>query len=140
LLSMAGKEILIKAIAQAIPTYAMACFDLTKSFCDQVRTMISRYWWSQQDRNKIHWLSWDLLSKPKYDEGLGFRDLYVLNIAMLAKQGWRLIHNPDSLCSQILRAKYFPNGNIFQAKANADISYTWHSILKGIDHVKKGMI
>jgi hypothetical protein len=137
---MAGKEILIKAIAQAIPTYAMACFDLTKSFCDQVRTMISRYWWSQQDRNKIHWLPWDLLSKPKYDEGLSFRDLYVLNIAMLAKQGWRLIHNPDSLCSQILRAKYFLNGNIFQANATADILYTWRSILKGIDHVKKGMI
>jgi hypothetical protein len=50
LLSMAGKEILIKVVAQAIPTYAMACFDLTKSFCDQVRAMISRYWWSQQER------------------------------------------------------------------------------------------
>jgi hypothetical protein len=43
LLSMAEKEILIKSIAQAIPTYAMSCFNLTKSFCDQVRAMICRY-------------------------------------------------------------------------------------------------
>jgi hypothetical protein len=42
---MAGKEILIKSIEQAIPTYAMACFDLKKSFCNQVRAMVSRYWW-----------------------------------------------------------------------------------------------
>jgi hypothetical protein len=85
LLLMAGKEILINAIAQAIPTYAMACFDLTKSFYDKVRTMISCYWWSQQDRNKMHWLPWDLLSKPKDDGGMGFRDLYAFNITMLAK-------------------------------------------------------
>jgi hypothetical protein len=59
---------------------------------------------------------------------------------MLAKQGWRILHNPDSLCGQILRAKYFPNGNILQAKPVRGMSYTWGSILKGIKLVKKGMI
>jgi hypothetical protein len=80
------------------------------------------------------------LKQPKYAGGLGFRDLYVFNIAMLAKQGWRLIHNPDSLCAQILRGRYFPNGNVLQARAIAGISYTWRSILKGIELIKKGMI
>jgi hypothetical protein len=49
LLSKAGKEILVKAAAQAIPTYAMSCFDLTKGLCEAV---IARYWWSQQDKEK----------------------------------------------------------------------------------------
>ncbi|WVZ55127.1 hypothetical protein U9M48_005830 [Paspalum notatum var. saurae] len=57
LLSKAGKEIMIKAVAQAIPTYAMSCFDLTKELCDEISSLIGRYWWSQRDKtNKIHWV------------------------------------------------------------------------------------
>ena len=39
-LSMAGKEVDIKVVAQAIPTYAMACFDLTKTLCDEISRLI----------------------------------------------------------------------------------------------------
>lgn len=140
LLSMAGKEILIKAVAQAILTYVASCFDLMKSFCDQVRSMICRYWWSQQDKEKMHWLAWDILKQPKREGGIGFRDLLAFNLAMLARQGWRLIQSPNSLCAQILRAKYFPHGNVLQARAVDGISYTWCSVLKGIELLKEGII
>jgi hypothetical protein len=43
-LSKAGHEVLIKAIAQAIPTYAMNCFCLPKTWCEEVNGLIARYW------------------------------------------------------------------------------------------------
>jgi hypothetical protein len=43
LLSKAGKGVLIKTVAQAIPSYAMSCSDLTKSLCDEISSMISRF-------------------------------------------------------------------------------------------------
>ncbi|KAB8112294.1 hypothetical protein EE612_050451, partial [Oryza sativa] len=65
ILSKAGKEILIKAVAQAIPTYAMSCFYLTKSLCDELTSMILRFWWAQHDNDKkIHWLGKDKIMKP----------------------------------------------------------------------------
>jgi hypothetical protein len=140
-LSRAGKEILIKAVAQAIPAYAMACFDLTKSLCDDIAKMICNYWWSQnEEENRAHWISWEQMMKPKEDGGLGFRDLYSFNMAMLSRQSWRLLQAPDSLCSQVLRAKYFPDGNLLKASPVPGMSYVWRSILKGLEVLKQGLI
>jgi hypothetical protein len=50
MLSKAGKEILIKEVAQAIPLYTRACFDITKSLCDDLSSMIRHYRWSQMDK------------------------------------------------------------------------------------------
>ena len=78
--------------------------------------------------------------KPKSEGGLGFRDIYAFNLEMLAKQSWRLIQDPDSLCSRILKAKYFPSSSCLKAWQKDVISYTWRSILKGIVVLKEGMI
>jgi hypothetical protein len=64
--SNAGKEILIEAMARAIPTYAMACFDLTKALCDSIYKMVCSYWWFHHDNeNRIHWIGWEKMTLPK---------------------------------------------------------------------------
>jgi hypothetical protein len=141
LLSCAGKEVLIKAVAQAIPTFAMGCFDITKELCDQISAMIGKYWWSSQDKeNKMHWLRWELLLQPKSEGGLGFRDIHTFSLAMLAKQAWRLVKNLDSLCARMLQAKYFKNGTVLNATSSYGMSYTWGNILKGVQVLKNGII
>jgi hypothetical protein len=85
-------------------------------------------------------LSWELLTRPKSEGGLGFRDLYGFNMAMLAKQGWRMLINPESLCARVLKARYFPNSSVLEAKPSNGISYSWRSILKGINLLKEGLM
>jgi hypothetical protein len=58
--SQAGREVLLKSIAQAIPTYSMSCFLLSKTTCKKMRSPIANYWWgSSADSRRIHWLSWE---------------------------------------------------------------------------------
>ena len=45
LLSKVGKEILIKVVAQAIPTYSMSCFKIPDSLCDKMTSLMRNFWW-----------------------------------------------------------------------------------------------
>lgn len=71
---------------------------------------------------------------------MGFWDLYLFNKAMLARREWRLLQNPESLCAQVLRAKYYPNDIILNCLPRHGISYSWRSILTGLELLKKGII
>ncbi|KAH7655961.1 hypothetical protein IHE45_18G047100 [Dioscorea alata] len=57
---------------------------------------------------------------------------------MLAKQGWRKLHHGTDLISRIFKAKYFPDGNFFNATLGHNLSYTWRSILSSRWLLQKG--
>ena len=119
LLSRAGKEILIKAVAQSIPTYTMSVFQIPMKLCDELDALCAKFWWGQVgNERKIHWRSWDKLSISKKDGGMGFRDLRAFNLAMLAKQGWRMIQETDSL---LYRKRDTSHGLLFLRQLNHQI-------------------
>lgn len=57
-LSKAGREVMIKAVARSFPTYAMSVFKVTSSFCDEIRSIISKFWWVKRGESGkfIGWL------------------------------------------------------------------------------------
>jgi hypothetical protein len=138
-LSFAGRKVLISAVIQAIPTYMMSCFLIPKDICDQIEKAICKFWWGGKDsNNKIHWKARSELFKPKFNGGLGFREMHLFNKAMLAKQVWRLHVSPDSLLNQVLKAKYFPQTDILHSQIGLNPSYTWRSIHHAIWIINKG--
>ena len=139
LLSQAGREVLIKAIVQAIPTYTMRCFKIPLGLLHDIEAMVKNFFWGQWgDKRKIHWIKWSELTKSKLDGGMGFRDLALFNDSLLAKQAWRLIHNKDSLFYKIFKARFFPHCSFMEAKESTNRAYAWKSILKGRDVIKLG--
>ncbi|KAM2745333.1 hypothetical protein PS2_021080 [Malus domestica] len=131
-LSQAGKEVLVKAVAMALPNFAMSCFKLPIGVYRDVEKAVRSYWWRGNDQRRgCHWISWDRLMKQKLAGGLGFKDIQCFNLAFLAKIGWRLIQNPISLLATVLRDKYFPGKGFKDAGRGRNTSWGWKGIYEG---------
>ncbi|XP_021747132.1 uncharacterized protein LOC110712981 [Chenopodium quinoa] len=139
-LSQAGKEVLIKSIAQAIPTYAMQCFLIPTSILNVVERLCRQFFWEQRkEENKICWVAWEKMYVPKVKEVLVLETWKFFNKALLAKQAWRILSNEESLMEKVLKGKYFPHSNFMETKISPNSSYTWRSILGARDVLKKGV-
>lgn len=111
-LSKGGKEVLIKSVLQAIPSYYMIIYLIPPSLCDELQRLMNSFWWGSNGNNQrgVHWLSWDNLILAKHLGGMSYRYLYGFNLALLGKQGWKFISNPDTILSRLVKAKYFRKG------------------------------
>lgn len=58
LLSQAGKEVIIKAVAMEMPNHAVACFKLPIKACKDIKKLIRNYWRrGNENKNEVHWVS-----------------------------------------------------------------------------------
>jgi hypothetical protein len=102
-ISTAGKEVLVKSVAQVIPVFFMSCFKLPRGLCEHIKKLIRQFWWgSKEGKRKPAWVSWKAMtqSQPKFMGGLGFREFELFSLALLARQSWRIFTaNRFTICS-----------------------------------------
>ncbi len=84
-------------------------------------------------------MKWDKLCHSKESGGLGFRDLKTFNLALLAKQGWRILQQPQSLVARVFKAKYFHSCGFMEADIGHRPSYAWRSIAMAHEMLQLGM-
>ena len=72
--SQVGREVLIKAVIQAIPTYTMSFFKLPKGLVRELENLIQKFWWGYSgDSRKVHWVCWEKLYEAKEVVWHGFQ-------------------------------------------------------------------
>ncbi|CAM8957099.1 unnamed protein product [Rhodiola kirilowii] len=130
LLSAAGREVLVKAVLQAIPVYMMSVYQFPKKVISDMTRLIQQFWWRKEGPKGVSWLSQDTLRKKKCEGGLGFRDLGIFNEAILMKIAWRVAKNPQLLMSKVLTAKYCGSRGILNARMGSSPSHLWRGIMK----------
>ena len=118
----------------------MSAFLLPTSFGEEIKRMMNSFYWGLEKNGgrSINWLNWDKMTVCKDHGGLNFRDLEGFNLAMLGKQGWKLLTNSSSLLTKVLKAKYFPRSGFLDATIGHSPSFTWRSIWSTIRMLSLG--
>ena len=108
----------------------MSLFLIPAEVCDEIEKLMTSFWWCNGAANNqgLKWMSWKHLCVVKEGGGLGFKELYKFNIAMLAKQGWRLINNENPLVTKLIQAHYYPNGDFLNSTLGSNPNFMWRSI------------
>ncbi|CAK8541019.1 unnamed protein product [Lathyrus sativus] len=122
---------MIKSIMRDIFSYVMSIFILPDSIMKDIEKMLNSFWWGVGNNNKgIRWLAWDKFTCPKNEGSVSFRDFKSFNMAMLAKQGWHIIMQPDTLVARVFKVKYFPRSSLFEYSLGNNPSYVWRILWK----------
>ncbi|XP_019150554.1 PREDICTED: uncharacterized protein LOC109147346 [Ipomoea nil] len=140
-LSLAGRQVLAQSVLSTISYYSMQTMPTPAGIIDSIEKQIRGFLWgSSEGSKKIHLVSWDVVTQNKLRGGLGIRKLKEMNQAFLAKLGWRMLHEKDSLWVQLLRTKYAATSDdvsLWQLRRN--MSQTWRGLLKS-RHILEGGI
>ncbi|KAL2927651.1 hypothetical protein RDABS01_019982 [Bienertia sinuspersici] len=116
-------------ITEAEPSQAMV---INECVCDAIDKRTRHFVWGGcEDHNKIHLILWENVQRPYSQGGLGIRSARQSNAAFLTKLGWRVLTEPNALCSRVLRAKYCSGGcniNLFTPKKGS--SNVWSGIVE----------
>jgi hypothetical protein len=106
-ISLGGRITLLNSVLNAIPIFYLSFLKIPilvwKKICRIQREFL---WGRRGSRKKINWIKWDVVYQPKSLGGLGVRDIRAVNISLLAKWRWRLLHDDQVLGKEVLKGKY----------------------------------
>lgn len=118
----------------------MSCFLLPQDTIKKLQSAIAKFWWSTKQNNRgLHWVAWEKICLPLEKGGLGYKDLKNFNIALLAKQLWRLIQFPKSLLARVLKGRYFWFSNPLDVGNANSPSFGWTSMMAARGLLKAGL-
>jgi hypothetical protein len=90
--SLGGRVVLINSVLASIPVFFLSFLKIPLKVRMKIVRLQRNFLWggASRDKNKISWVSWKDVCRPKKEGGLGVRDLKWFNLSLLSKWRWRL--------------------------------------------------
>ncbi|KAJ0752293.1 putative RNA-directed DNA polymerase [Helianthus annuus] len=105
LLSIGGRVVLIKSVLESLASYYFSLFKAPSKVIADLEAKIRKFLWGGiEGIKKLHWVSWEAVTLPKNQGGLGLSKLKNINVSLLSKWGWRLKTEGNKLWARVVEA------------------------------------
>lgn len=141
ILSQASKTVLIRAVASSIPFYVMSSMMLPKFMAKKIGSLFRRFWWGYEDfqKKKFTPKSWHSICLPKSIGGLGLKQSYLFNTALVSKLAWSFLNGHINLWKEAISKKYLSNNSFFDVQPKPTDSLFWKNLLKQRDFIRQSI-
>ncbi|KAL0396454.1 UNVERIFIED_CONTAM: hypothetical protein Scaly_0093800 [Sesamum calycinum] len=92
-LTYAGRAQLIKSVLSSLHSYWASVFILPKGVIKILEAKMRKFLWQGSTGRGYAKVAWEQVCRPKEEGGLGFRNILVMNQALMLKHLWKLIQN-----------------------------------------------
>jgi hypothetical protein len=132
--SLGGRVVLINSVLASIPVFFLSFLKMPVKVKKNIVRIQRNFLWggAMGDKDKISWVSWKDVCRPKEEGGLGVKDLGWFNLALLAKWRWRLLMEDGSLWKKVLEAKYGNVSRLNMTLARGSKPSLWWKDLLGL--------
>jgi hypothetical protein len=101
--------VLLNSVLYAIPIFYLSFFKMPVCVAKKIiRIQREFLWGGTEGRRKINWVSWKVVCQPKEVGGLGVRDVSKVNLSLLTKWRWMVLHDHNALWKSTLMERYGP--------------------------------
>ena len=139
-LSFGGRLTLLSSVLGNLPTYYFSLFLAPLAVIEKLESIRRRFLWGgDEDKRKIHWVSWEKVIASKSAGGLGVGSIRALNVGLIVKWWWRLKHENHSLWRRVVVSIHNLINKPHDYIANRNIPGVWHNIAlisKGLNRNK----
>ncbi|KAJ0828828.1 putative RNA-directed DNA polymerase [Helianthus annuus] len=135
-LSFAGRLVLAKAVMGALPNYYLSMYIAPKKVIQKLETIRRKFvWGSKEGKNKICWIAWKTMIRPRKYGGFGMGDLRNANLALLTKWGWKYKARQEALWATVVKAIHENKRSHKYLPLNKGVAGVWKDILASFEEL-----
>lgn len=130
LLSFAGRIELVHTVITAKVRFWLQTFHIPDSSIEKIKSACANFIW----RGGLHKVSYDILSRPKAEGGVGLINLKDLRKTYQIKHGWKILTS-NTLWARWMRNRYI-KGSFWTMHEDINSSGVWKCILRSREVLK----